>query len=241
MAFDSEAARLRNDHLPLPNPPGPISAPPTSPSRLPDRPHFPTRASTLGSTNDLSRNAFSAKQDAYAHPHSDDLNHSPSARHDHGPPSPYLPAPSPAFLSATRPATPNSPSHHSTRTPTSDYPPDRTRRNSTTSDASDSSGSTSPNKGGPLTSTSSATSANLSSSSVPHSISAATSNTNAIPQTMLSVWPCDAGCIRPCTRHRLPPQLFQVSGTCPPLHTPSLNIKSSLRIVVMSSPQSSSP
>ncbi|KAF8552406.1 RhoGAP-domain-containing protein [Imleria badia] len=163
MAFDSEAARLRNDQLSLPNPPGPISAPPTSPSRLPDRPHFPTRASTLGSTHDLSRTNLSPKQDPFPHPRSDDLNHSPSFRHD---PSAFLPAPSPAFLSATRPTTPNSPSLHFARTPTSDYPPDRTRRNSATSDASansNSSGSSSPNKGGPLTSTSSATS-NLSSS-----------------------------------------------------------------------------
>ncbi|KAI9464198.1 hypothetical protein HD554DRAFT_2222214 [Boletus coccyginus] len=154
MAFDSEAARLRND-----NPPGPVSAPPTSPSRLPDRPYFPTRASTLGSANDLSRNIPSAKQDALPHAHSDDLNHTPSSL-----PSPFLPAPSPAFLAATRPATPNSPSRHSARTPTSDYPPDRTRRNSTTSDSSAHSNSSGSNKGGPLTSTSSVTSTTLSSS-----------------------------------------------------------------------------
>lgn len=183
MAFDSEAARLRNDHLALANPPGPISAPPASPSRLPDRPHFPTRASTLGSANDLSRNTLSPKQDAFAHARSDDLNHSPSARYDPTPPSPFLPAPSPAFLSASRPATPNSP-RHPPRTPTSDHPPDRTRRNSTTSDASahsNSSGSTSPNKGGPLTSTSSVISTNFSSSSVPYIISSVASNTNTIP------------------------------------------------------------
>ncbi|KAF8449038.1 hypothetical protein L210DRAFT_1054725 [Boletus edulis BED1] len=166
MAFDSEAARLRNDHFSLSNPSGPISAPPTSPSRLPDRPHFPTRASTVASTNDLSRINLSPKQDAFPHARSDDLNHSPS-RYDPSTPSALLLAPSPAFLSGSRPTTPNSPSHHSTRTPTSDRPPDRTRRNSTTSDVSahsNSSGSSSPNKGGPLTSTSSATS-NLSSSS----------------------------------------------------------------------------
>lgn len=166
MALDSEAARHRNDQLSIPNPPGPISAPPTSPSRLPDRPHFPTRASTLGSANDLSRTNLSAKQDAIPHHRSEDLNHTPSSRYDLSPPSALLPAPSLAFLSGSRPVTPNSPSHHSTRTPTSDYPPDRIRRNSSTSDASahsNSSGSSSPNKGGPLTSTSSTTS-NLSSS-----------------------------------------------------------------------------
>lgn len=166
MAFDSEAARLRNDH---PNPPGPISAPPTSPSRLPDRPHFPTRASTLGSTHDLSRHNLAPKQDALPHAHSDDLNHSPSTRFDPNASPAFLSAPFPPFLSASRPTTPNSTSHLYTRTPTSEYPPDRTRRNSATSDVSvqsNSSGSTSPNKGGPLTSTSSATS-NLSSSWVP--------------------------------------------------------------------------
>ena len=164
MAFDSEATRLRNDYIPH----APISAPPTSPSRLPDRPYFPTRASTLGSTHDLSRLNLSAKQNAPPHPRSDDLNHSPSPRLDPSPPSAFLPAPSPALFSGSRPATPNSPSYRSARTPTSDYPPDRTRRNSATSDASahsNSSWSSSPNKGGPLTSTSSATS-NLSSSLV---------------------------------------------------------------------------
>ncbi|KAG9312979.1 hypothetical protein JVU11DRAFT_6416 [Chiua virens] len=158
MAFDSEATRLRKDHVVLPPP---ISTP--SPSRLPDRPHFPTRASTLGSTHDLNRNTPSVKHDA---PHSDDLNHTPSHKYDLVHPLSLLPAPSPAFLSASRPTTPSSPSSHSTRTPTSDYPSDRPRRNSTTSDTSantNSSGSSSPNKGGPLTSTSSATS-NLSSS-----------------------------------------------------------------------------
>lgn len=166
MAFDSEAARLRNDQVALSNTP-PISAPPSSPFRFPDRPHFPTRVSTLGSTYDLSRNNLSPKHDA-SHARSDDLNHT-SSRNDLTSSPSFLPAPSPAFLSASRPPTPNSPSRYSARTPASDHPPDRTRRNSATSDASansNSSCSTSPNKGGPLTSTSSATSANLSSSYV---------------------------------------------------------------------------
>lgn len=183
MAFDSEAARLRDDHLSLHILPAPVSALPASPSRLPDRPHFPTRASTVGSTHDLSRHNLSPKQDLFPHAHSDDLNHFVSSRNDLISLPVSLPAPSPAFLVAGRPTTPSSPSLHSARTPTYDYLPDRTRRNSATSDASahtNSSGSSSPNKGGPLTSTSSATSTNLSSSSVAYIVSSITSITHSI-------------------------------------------------------------
>lgn len=38
---------------------------------------------------------------------------------------------------------------------------------------------------------------------------------------MLSLWPSDAGCIRTCTRHCLPPKLFQVSGVSSALDTRS--------------------
>ncbi|KAH7890757.1 hypothetical protein F5I97DRAFT_1838394 [Phlebopus sp. FC_14] len=165
MAFDPEAARLRKENDSLSVPGGPISAPPASPSRLPDRPHFPTRASTL-SSHDLGRSNMSTKHDFSVHAHSEDLNHGPSSRYDVNGVTGSLPLPSPAFLSGSRPATPNS-TKNTTRTPTSEYPPERPRRTSLVSESSahsNSSGSSSPNKAGPMTSTSSATSANLSSS-----------------------------------------------------------------------------
>ncbi|KIJ65689.1 hypothetical protein HYDPIDRAFT_110835 [Hydnomerulius pinastri MD-312] len=166
MAFESETARLRKDQDSLSHPGGPISAPLTSPSRLPDRPHFPTRASTLGSAQDLGRNNLAAKHDLSPHAHSEDLNHGPSGRYDGNGIPGSLPLPSPAFLSGSRPTTPNG-SNHTSRTPTSEYPVERARRTSIVSEFSahsNSSGSSSPNKAGPMTSTSSATSANLSSS-----------------------------------------------------------------------------
>ncbi|KAF9221327.1 RhoGAP-domain-containing protein [Gyrodon lividus] len=167
MAFESETARLRKDQDSLSHPSGPILVPPTSPSRLPDRPYFPTRASTLGSTQDLTRNNFASKHDLSAHARSDDLNHGPSGRYDANAIPGSLPLPSPAFLSGSRPTTPNSISNYTSRTPVYEYPSDRPRRTSVTSETSlhsSSSSSSSPNKAGPMTSTSSATSTNLSSS-----------------------------------------------------------------------------
>ncbi|KAH7914849.1 hypothetical protein BJ138DRAFT_1123196 [Hygrophoropsis aurantiaca] len=165
MAFDSETIRLRKDEDNLSQSGGPISAPPTSSARLPDRPHFPTRASTLGSTQDLGRNNLAAKHDMAAHAHSEDLNHGSSSRYDGNGMPGSLPPPSPAFLSASRPTTPNG-SNQSNHLP-SGYSDERGRRNSIVSHSSAHSGSSSsssPNKAGPMTSTSSATSTNISSS-----------------------------------------------------------------------------
>ncbi|KAF8845141.1 hypothetical protein BDN67DRAFT_977653 [Paxillus ammoniavirescens] len=167
MAFESETPRLRKDQDSLSYSGGPISAPPVSPARLPDRPYFPTRASTLGSAQDLTRNNLAAKHDLSAHAHSEDLNHGPSSRYDSGGIPGSLPLPSPAFISGSRPTTPNSSSNHITRTPVSEYPLERARRVSVTSEISihsNSSDSSSPNKAGPMSSTSSSTSTNLSSS-----------------------------------------------------------------------------
>lgn len=163
MASDSDSVRMRRDNEPNLLHGAPVSAPPAAPSRFPDRP-VPTRASTLGSAHDLGRSNLSAKHDFPTHARSDDLNHFHLSRHDlNGMPG-SLPHPSPGFLSASRPPTPNSPN----RTPTSETLSERPRRRSVASQLSthsDSSSSSAPNKaGGPLTSTSSTTSANLSSS-----------------------------------------------------------------------------
>lgn len=166
MAFDPEAARLRREHDTLSHPSGSIYASPTSPARLPERPHFPTRASTLSSTQDLSRNNLSAKHDVTPHAYSDDLNHSHSSRYDtNGIPASF-PPPSPAFRSRSRPTTPNS-SNPNNQVSYNEKNTDSRRRDSLrsySSDQSASSSSSSPNKAGPMTSTSSATSTNISAS-----------------------------------------------------------------------------
>ncbi|KAG1746642.1 uncharacterized protein EDB91DRAFT_1236079 [Suillus paluster] len=145
MAFDSETARLRKEHDVLSHLGGSIYAPPTSPARLPDRPHFPTRASTLGSTQDLNRNNLSAKHDLVPHAYSEDLNHAHSS---------------------SRPTTPNG-STPNNLVSYNEKNAEIRRRDSVVSYSSGnsaSSSSSSPNKAGPMTSTSSATSTNISSS-----------------------------------------------------------------------------
>ncbi|KAI6112638.1 hypothetical protein F5141DRAFT_1195407 [Pisolithus sp. B1] len=144
MTSDSDSVRMRRDNEPNLLHGAPVSAPPAAPSRFPDRP-VPTRASTLGSAHDLGRSNLSAKHDFPTHARSDDLNHFHSSWSDlNGMPGSLL-HPSPGFLSASRPTTPNSSNQ-------------RPRRRSVASQFA-------PNKaGGPLTSTSSTTSANLSSS-----------------------------------------------------------------------------
>jgi hypothetical protein len=166
MAFDPEAARLRREHDSLSHPAGSIYAPSTNPARLPDRPHFPTRASTFSSTQDLNRNNLSAKHDVTPHAYSDDLNHVHPSRYDtNGIPGSF-PPPSPAFRSHSRPTTPNgsNTNNHVVYNEKNTEPRRRDSLRSFSSGHSASSSSSSPNKTGPLTSTSSATSTNISAS-----------------------------------------------------------------------------
>lgn len=88
----------------------PLSAPPTTPSRLPDRPNLPTRSSTVGSS-DPDRN-LSPNSTAFPKARSDDLNHSSSSSNYHqNPYNPSSPRPSPPFLASglasSRPNTPS--------------------------------------------------------------------------------------------------------------------------------------
>jgi hypothetical protein len=73
----------------------PSSLPSSSILSGPDRPHLPTRASTLGSASELNHNSYSASS-LPKHSLSEDLNHS---------------TPSSTLLSASRPNTPGSTSH----------------------------------------------------------------------------------------------------------------------------------
>lgn len=77
---------------------GPRSAPPTNSNRMPGRNNLPTRASTVGSPDDLDRKKSSLE---YLATRSDDLNHAGSSRMN----APQG-SPSPAFLSPSRPLTP---------------------------------------------------------------------------------------------------------------------------------------
>jgi len=166
MAFDPEAARLRREHDNLSHPASSIYALSTGPARLPERPHFPTRASTLVSNQDLTRNNLSAKHDVPPHAYSDDLNHAHSTRYDNNGIPGSFPPPSPAFRSRSRPTTPNS-SNTNNHIPYNEKNTDTRRPDSIhsySSGHSASSSSSSPNKAGPMTSTSSATSTNISSS-----------------------------------------------------------------------------
>lgn len=167
MSFDSETARLRKEHDGLSPLGGSIYAPPTTTTRLSDRPHFPTRASTLGSTQDLNRNNLSVKHDLVPHAYSDDLNHAHSSRpyDSNGIPA-SLPPPSPAFRSRSRPTTPNGSTPYNLVSYTERNVELRRRDSviSYSSGHSASSSSSSPNKAGPMTSTSSATSTNISQS-----------------------------------------------------------------------------
>ncbi|KAI0050970.1 hypothetical protein FA95DRAFT_1454792, partial [Auriscalpium vulgare] len=74
-------------------------------NRPADRPTLPTRASTLGTAQELEHNRYRSDPALSAHAHSEDLNHS-----GNGTFSPV--APTPAFLSPSRPTTPGSSSNH---------------------------------------------------------------------------------------------------------------------------------
>ncbi|EGN96591.1 hypothetical protein SERLA73DRAFT_170041 [Serpula lacrymans var. lacrymans S7.3] len=167
MAYDSEPSRPRKDQDASNQPSGPFSAPPTNAARIPERPHFPTRASTVSSTHDFGRNNLATKQDFGQHAHSEDLNHGASARFDNASMHGSLQGPSPAFLSASRPTTPGSSSQnvHPSSSSRSNGSHRRLSGASYSSVHSGSSDSSAPGKvGGPATSTSSATSTNISSS-----------------------------------------------------------------------------
>lgn len=124
---------------------GPYSAPPTSPSHLPDRIYIPTRASTVDSPNDFGRNNNINNNGLASHPdygqnaRSEDLNHGNPARltdRDNGPGS--LPTPSPAFMNSSRPTTPGSSSnqHQRSRASSSGHSGESERRLSMTSHSS---------------------------------------------------------------------------------------------------------
>lgn len=117
LPMDNSRYKRSDQHRPnqLQNIGAPTSAPPTSPGRLPDRTFTPTRASTLGSTQDLDRSNMATQQDLGYHAKSEDLNHGGSAsdfNYPNGAGS--LPGPSPAFMSSSRPNTPPSQQQGST-------------------------------------------------------------------------------------------------------------------------------
>lgn len=83
----------------------PYSAPPTSASRIPDRPNLPTRSSTVGASDpdrNLSANIL------YPKARSEDLNHTSTSNYNPDSFSSSSPKPSPAFPSSagSRPTTP---------------------------------------------------------------------------------------------------------------------------------------
>jgi hypothetical protein len=83
----------------------PYSAPPTSASRIPDRPNLPTRSSTVGTSDpdrSLSANIL------YPKARSEDLNHTSTSNYNPDSFSSSSPKPSPAFPSSagSRPTTP---------------------------------------------------------------------------------------------------------------------------------------
>lgn len=83
----------------------PYSAPPTSASRIPDRPNLPTRSSTVG-TSDPDRNL--SANILYPKARSEDLNHTSTSNYNPDSFSSSSPKPSPAFPSSagSRPTTP---------------------------------------------------------------------------------------------------------------------------------------
>ncbi|KAJ7623307.1 LIM domain-containing protein [Roridomyces roridus] len=91
---------------------GPLSAPPTSPGRLPERTNLPTRAATTGNG---SEDRPLAGHDMPPHPRSEDLNHNSPANFSAASSAGSSPRPSPAFppsSSGSRPSTPAGSSKH---------------------------------------------------------------------------------------------------------------------------------
>ncbi|KAI0057251.1 RhoGAP-domain-containing protein [Artomyces pyxidatus] len=114
-------------------------------SRVPDRPTIPTRASTLGSAQELEHNRFQSEQSSTAHARSEDLNHSGS-----------FAAPSPAFLSPSRPTTPGSSSNNHNPPSSSGHSDQSGKRLSITSSSSaySASSTSAPDTRAPASSTS---------------------------------------------------------------------------------------
>jgi hypothetical protein len=102
----------------------PYSAPPTSASRIPDRPTLPTRSSTVG-TSDPDRNL--SANIPYPKARSEDLNHGSTSKYTPESFSTSSPRISPAFLSSggSRPTTPggSSPSKQPSSSSHSDHSP----------------------------------------------------------------------------------------------------------------------
>ncbi|KAJ7115852.1 hypothetical protein C8R44DRAFT_628418 [Mycena epipterygia] len=162
---ESDSSRpSRAPRTPL-NQSAPLSAPPSSPGRLPDRTNIPTRAATTG-TSDQDRPL--AVHDLPPHARSEDLNHNSPANISAVPLAGSSPRPSPAFLSSSggsRPSTPAGSSKHN-HPSSSGHSDDLTRRTSVTSFSSAHSGaSNSSSAGAQAPPASSAASASLSSAS----------------------------------------------------------------------------
>ncbi|KAJ7890663.1 hypothetical protein B0H14DRAFT_2690252, partial [Mycena olivaceomarginata] len=120
----------------------PLSAPPGSPGRLPDRTYMPTRAATMGTEQERPL----AVHDFPPHARSEDLNHSSPVNISPLPGS--SPRHSPAFLGSSRPSTPAGSSKHN-HPSSSGHSDDLTRRTSIASFSSaNSGGSASSSAGG---------------------------------------------------------------------------------------------
>jgi hypothetical protein len=104
---NQQQLRAHNSTQPI----GPYSSPAPGPSRMTDRMRTPTRASTVGSTDDLHRNNMASVSDYGHHARSEDLNHGGSPRNINNNHVGRDPGPSPPFFSLSRPTTPGSSGH----------------------------------------------------------------------------------------------------------------------------------
>lgn len=155
---DSDPARSQRNRYQSPNQPNsPYSAPPSSPSRLPDRVNVPTRSSS-GPSDPVDRTH--PAHDFVPHARSEDLSHTYSSSSAL---SGSSPRPSPAFLSSSgsRPSTPASSSKHN-HPSSSGHSDDSSRRMSVASFSSAHSGSSNSNSSAQAPPPSSSTSASLS-------------------------------------------------------------------------------
>ncbi|KAJ6493669.1 hypothetical protein C8R47DRAFT_975284 [Mycena vitilis] len=161
---DSDPARPRAPRAPFAQP-GPLSAPPSSPGRLPDRANMPTRAATTGPAD---QERPLAVHDLPPHARSEDLNHNSPANISAAPLAGSSPRHSPAFLGSSggsRPSTPAGSSKHN-HPSSSGHSDDLTRRTSVTSFSSaHSGGSNSSSAGAQAPAASSVASTSLSSAS----------------------------------------------------------------------------
>ncbi len=133
MAEDQDA-RL---HPPMSTSPrnGPMSAPVGPSPHLPDRPNFPTRASTVSSPHDLeSRKLKSFDQH---HAHSEDLNHG-SFNQNNDLDLSAGPSGRPTFSNASRPTTPSASASYAHAAPDG-FDPQNRRAQSADSESSESS------------------------------------------------------------------------------------------------------